>query len=239
MTRTQTSIRPEHPNAIVLLPPRVRIGRDRQYLQRLNAGLERQARVIGQCLHDDAGQLLAAAYIALAEASRDMPAPVSARLLVVKRHLAAVEDHLRQVAQELHPRLLERDGFVPALEFLGRGFAARHGIATDVFAKVPVRLPDSIATALYRMAQEGLTNIGRHASATHAFIRVASKAGIVRCTIRDDGAGFDMAEVTRRGGAGLGLHGIRERLEPLGGVLTIRSACGAGTQLIATIPLEQ
>jgi signal transduction histidine kinase len=212
---------------------------DDQYLRRLDAVLERQARAIGQTLHDEAGQLLAAAYLALAEASRDLPAPVGERLLVVKSHLAAVEEHLRHVARELHPRVLIDDGFVAALEYLARGFATRHSISTDVYARVPRRLPDSIATALYRMAQEGLTNIGRHAQATHASIRVAPKAGVVQCTIRDDGIGFDVAAVARRGGAGLGLSGIRERLNTLGGVLMIKSVCGAGTQLIATIPLDR
>jgi two-component system, NarL family, sensor kinase len=211
---------------------------DDQCLRRLNAVLEQQARAIGQCLHDEAGQLLVAAYLALAEASRDLPAPVGERLLVVKRHLAGVEEHLRHVAQELHPRVLDEDGFVAALQFLGRGFAARHSISTEVYARVPRRLPDPIATALYRIAQEGLTNIRRHARAKHACIRVAPQAGVVRCTIRDDGVGFDVAAVARRGGAGLGLHGIRERLETLGGGLTIKSVCGAGTQLIATIPLD-
>jgi signal transduction histidine kinase len=219
-------------------PPRVQPCGDEQCLRRLNAALERQARAIGQSLHDEAGQLLAAAYLALAEASRDLPDPVGERLLVVKRHLAAVEENLRRVAQELHPRLLEEDGLVAALEFLAHGFGARHSICTDVYASVPSRLGDSIATTLYRIAQEGLTNIGRHARATHACIRVAPKAGVVRCTIRDDGVGFDVAAVARRGGAGLGLRGIRERLEALGGVLTIESVCGAGTQLIATIPLD-
>jgi two-component system, NarL family, sensor histidine kinase UhpB len=219
------------------LLPRVDAGGDEQYVRRLNTVLEEQARAIGQSLHDEAGQLLTAAYLALAEASRDLPAPVGERLLVVKRHLEGVEEHLRHVAQELHPRRLEQDGFVAALEFLGRGFAARHSISTEVQARVPRRLPDPIATALYRVAQEGLTNIGRHARATRAHIRVAPKGGVVRFTIRDDGVGFDMTAVAKRGGAGLGLPGMRERIETLGGVLTIRSAAGAGTQLLATIPL--
>jgi two-component system, NarL family, sensor kinase len=183
--------------------------------------------------------LLTAAYIALAEASRDLPAPVGERLRVVKRHLDGVEEHLRHIAQELHPQVLEDHGLVFALEFLARGFAARHGIPTEVHAKVPRRLPAPVAAVLYRVAQEGLTNIRRHARATKACIRVGPEAGAVRCAIRDDGVGFDAAALRRQYGSGLGLHGIRARLAILEGELRIRSVCGVGTELIATIPLDR
>ena len=231
-------MRSHRSDALGALSPRIQ-SRSHEEHRRLHAVLEHQARAIGQSLHDEAGQLLTAAFIALAEASRDLPGPSCERLLVVKRHLSAVEEHLRHIAQELHPRVLDEDGFVAALKFLASGFAARHGVNTEVHAKVPPRLPDSIATVLYRVAQEGLTNIGRHAHATHASIRVAAKGGDVRCTIRDDGAGFDVAAVERRRSARLGLHGIRERVAMVGGVVTIRSACGAGTELTATIPLSR
>lgn len=211
---------------------------DEQYRVRLNTVLEQQARAIGQSLHDEAGQLLAAAYLALEEAGRDLPAHARARLFVVKTHLAAVEEQLRHVAQELHPRVLAECGLVAALEFLARGFEGRHRVTTTVSARVPPGLPCPIATAVYRMTQEGLTNIARHARARRASISVAPKSGVLWCTIRDDGVGFDAAAVARRGGMGLGLQGIRERLATVGGSLVIKSACGDGTRLIAAIPLE-
>jgi two-component system, NarL family, sensor histidine kinase UhpB len=212
---------------------------DEQYRARLNTALEWQARAIGQSLHDEAGQLLAAAFLALEEAARDLPTPARQRLFVVKTHLAAVEEQLRHVAQELHPRVLAEGGVVAALQFLARGFETRHGIVTSVSARVPPRLPQPIATAVYRMAQEGLTNIGRHARARRASISVAQKSGALWCTIRDDGVGFDPAAVDRRGGMGLGLQGIRGRLSTLGGALVIKSGCGDGTRLIAAIPLKR
>ena len=226
------------PDAFGALSPRVQARPNEQYQRRLNAVLEQQARLIGQSLHDEAGQLLTAAFLALAEAARDSPAPVGERLLVVKRHLAGVEEHLRHLAQELHPRLLEEHGLVAALEFMARGFAARHGIPMEVRARVPRRLPPSIATLVYRIAQEGMTNIARHARATKGCIQVRPKAGAVLCTIQDDGVGFD-AEAFDRCGKELGLHGMRERLAILGGGLTIRSGCGVGTELIARIPLDR
>ena len=208
-----------------------------QYLRDLNAGLERQARAIGQTLHDEAGQLLTAAYLALAEAARDLPAPASERLLVVRRHLAAVEQHLRQVAHELRPRVLDDEGLIAALHLLAHGFETRHGIATTVQVAVTHPLPGPVEIALYRVVQEALTNIGKHSHATHASIRVATPMRSLKCTIRDDGIGLSAA-VRRRGG-GLGLHGMGERLALLGGTLVIKSARHAGTVLLATVPLER
>jgi signal transduction histidine kinase len=207
-----------------------------QYLRRLNAGLERQARLIGQSLHDEAGQLLTAAYIALAEAARDLPEPAGERLLVVRRHLAAVEEHLRHVAHELRPRVLDDRGLVSALEVLAQGFETRYGIPTTVQAAVTRRLPGPVEIALYRVVQEALTNIGKHARATRASIRVATPTRALKCTIRDDGVGIDPS--VRRRSAGLGLHGMCERLTLLGGTLVIKSARHAGTVLLATVPLE-
>lgn len=218
---------------------RARARSNEHYHRRLNVVLEQQARLIGQSLHDEAGQLLTAAYIALAEASRDLPAPVGERLRVVKRHLDGVEEHLRHIAQELHPQMLEDHGLVAALEFLARGFSARHHIVTEVHAKVPRRLPAHVAIVLYRIVQEGLTNIRRHAHATKANIRVGPGADSVRCVIRDDGVGFNVAAQGRHSGKELGLHGMRERLAILGGELRIRSTSGVGTELIATIPLNR
>jgi two-component system, NarL family, sensor histidine kinase UhpB len=228
-------MRPHRPDA--LGAPRAKVRADDQYRRRLNAVLEEQARAIGQSLHDEAGQLLCAAHLALAEASRDLTGPGCERLGDVKRHLAAVEERLRHIARELHPRVLDEVGFVAALELLAQGFAARHGIDIKVYAKVSRRLPGDVATVLYRVAQEALTNIGRHARATHAIILVAPKSGVVQCIVRDNGVGFDPAAMTRRRSARLGLHGMRERLASLGGVLRIRSESGVGTELTATIPL--
>jgi two-component system sensor histidine kinase UhpB len=208
-----------------------------QCRQRLDAVLEEQARAIGQNLHDEASQLLAAAHLVLAEVSREAPASIGARLRDVNQHLEHVEDHLRTVARELHPRELDEDGLVAALSFLGRAFEARHGIATDVHARLRRRLPDAVGTALYRVAQEGLTNIGRHARAQHAGIRIWMRSGAVHCTIRDDGVGFD-AWTLARGGGGLGLPGMRARVAALRGALTIRSASGQGTRLAISIPMD-
>ena len=101
------------------------------------------------------------------------------------------------------------------------------------------RLPLSIETALYRIVQEALTNISKHAQATQVRIEFQWEARRIRCVVRDDGIGFDVPSVLhRKGEQGLGLIGIRERLNALGGTLQITSAPGRGTELLITIPLE-
>jgi signal transduction histidine kinase len=110
--------------------------------------------------------MLTAAFIALNEASEDLPPRASERLNAVRGHLVAVEEQLRHFAHELHPRLLEERGFTAAVEFLAHGFTSRHSVAADVRVKIPDRFPEPIASALYRVVQEGLTNVGRHAHAT-------------------------------------------------------------------------
>ena len=208
-----------------------------QYLRGLNAGLERQARAIGQSLHDEAGQLLTAAYVALAEAARDLPEPAGERLREVRQHLAAVEDHLRHVAHELRPRILDDQGVVAALEFLARGFQTRYGIPVTVRSALTRRLPASVELAVYRVAQEALTNIGKHAHATQASIHVATAPRLLTCTVKDNGVG--MHGDAWQSGRGLGLFGMRERVGFLAGTLLVETAQHAGTTLLVTIPLER
>jgi len=213
--------------------------REAEFLRRLNDTLELQARAIGQALHDDVSQLLVAAHLALSEAARDLPPDARDRVLDARRHVAGIEEHLRQLAHELRPRILDELGMVPALEFLARGFEARRAIRTTVTATGYRPLPPAIETTVYRVTQEGLTNIGRHARATRASIRVEVTPRELRCRIRDNGIGFDAAAVAApTGQPSLGLIGIRQRLDLLGGQLRIRTARGRGTDLMAIIPVE-
>ena len=103
------------------------------------------------------------------------------------------------------------------------------------------RAPANIETTLYRVVQEAITNVARHSSAKNVKVELSRDANSnLRCTIRDDGVGFDVASVlSRKGQGGLGLIGIRERLNAVGGTLQIRSRPGHGTELIADIPGEE
>lgn len=209
--------------------------RTRNALLRLNAGLERQARSIGQALHDEAGQFLTAAYNSLAQASSEVPACARPRLQEVRRHLEHVEEQLRRLSHELRPRILDDLGLVPAIRFIVQGMKQRHAWSIDLQSSVDGRLDPAVETAVYRFVQEALTNIGRHAGAAHVTIRVRRRGAGLRCSIRDDGVGFDGKACHEQG---LGLSGIRDRLDIVGGTLRITSSPGRGTELLGIIPLE-
>jgi signal transduction histidine kinase len=213
--------------------------RTEEALRRLNERLEKEAERIGNLLHDEAGQFLTAAHIMLAEISRDLPPSSRERLQEVRLHLDQVEKRLRTLSHELRPRILDDLGLVAALEFLAEGVTKRTGIRVNVIASLDEQLSPMTEAALYRFAQEALTNTSKHARATQATILLEPTAGKIRCSIRDDGVGFDVTAVlARRGDSNLGLRGIQDRVESLGGTLQFSSAPGRGTELLATIPLE-
>jgi signal transduction histidine kinase len=128
--------------------------RTAEAIRRLNESLEGQARQIAQALHDEAGQFLTSAHIALAEAGRDLPPPARERLQEVRGYLDRIEEQLRHLAHELRPRILDDLGLLPALHFLAEGVEKRHGISITIEATLQGRLPAAIETTVYRLAQE-------------------------------------------------------------------------------------
>jgi len=209
-------------------------------LRRLNDRLEDEARRIAHALHDDAGQLLASVHLVLEEVSTGLPSRTRDRLKRVRGPLDEIEKHLRRLSHELRPTILDDLGLLPALEFLAQGVAARSGIAVRVEGEARPRLPAAVETALYRVVQEALRNATKHAAARRVDIRLEVEPGAARCTVKDDGRGFDTREVLdRKGDRGLGLIGMRERLSALGGRFTIESAPGRGTELHIMIPIPQ
>lgn len=208
-------------------------------LRCLNENLERQAKRIAQALHDEAGQLLAAAHMAIAETARDLPAPARERLRAVDSHLDGIEEQLRRLAHELRPRILDDLGLVPALEFLAESFGKRRDISVAVYGALN-RLPAVVETTIYRVVHEALTNVGKHSRATHVGIVLSQTPGMLLCTIDDDGVGFDATSVLRGAGErGFGLAGACDQITALGGTMRINSGPGAGTDLVISIPLEE
>jgi PAS domain S-box-containing protein len=199
---------------------------------------EEEAKRIAHQLHDEAGQITASIHLALAEIGRELPEPGRERLQQVTTYLDEIEDRLRRLSHELRPTILDDLGLRPALEFLAEGFSARTGISIRVEGETDGRVDPLVETAIYRVVQEALTNIARHSSAGAASIRLRHAHERLRCTIRDDGVGFAANRLRRGGGSrGLGLLGVRERLDALGGRVRIRSTPGAGTELSVVVPL--
>lgn len=204
-------------------------------LRHLNEVLEGEVKRIAHSLHDEAGQLLATIHLALAELAEELPARARERIADIERLLRQIEAGLRGLSHELRPTMLDNLGLLPALEFLAERVAKRAGFTVSVEADAERRLPPAVETALYRIVQEALTNAAKHACAESVKIELACTPRKVSCSIRDNGVGF----VPHSEGAvqGLGLLGIRERLNALGGTLRLISGPGQGTTILADIPL--
>ncbi len=141
---------------------------------------------------------------------------------------------MRRLAVELRPKALDDFGLVPALERLTEGFSDQTGIAVDLEATGVARLPAEVETALYRIVQESLTNVVKHADARTVSVVLTRQAGGVTTVVEDDGNGFDPQ---RAGRNRFGLQGMRERVQLLDGNLRVESRSGAGTTLVVQVPL--
>ncbi len=218
---------------------RERMTAQQERLRALAGGIlharEEEARRIAHELHDEAGQLLASVHIALDNLVQQIPERAGT---VRELHglLDRVESHLRRLSRELRPTILDDLGLAPALEWLAQGVAQRTGLNVTVDAPIE-RLPSVIETALYRVIQEALANASRHARAKNVKVEVREDGPIILAIVRDDGVGFDVeAALARRGERGLGLIGMRERVEALGGQFMISAAPGKGTEVSVRIP---
>lgn len=209
-------------------------------LRHLYERVEVEIKRIAHALHDEAGQLLASIYLALRDVEREATPAGLEHVRKINELLGEVEGQLRRLAHELRPTALADLGLLPALEFLADGVSLRAGLITTVDGSTEGSIPLLVETAVYRIVQEALTNVARHASATHVAIRIWRENGSLRCRIRDDGAGFDVrsAMAARVSGRGMGLTGIHERVAALGGSMHIESTPGQGTQLDVSIALE-
>jgi PAS domain S-box-containing protein len=208
-------------------------------LRRLNQMMEDMAKRIAHALHDEAGQLLASVYLAVAEVARDLPSPARERLGQVWQLLDQVGEQLRRLSHELRPTILDDLGLLPAIEFLAEGVAKRTGLAITVKGSTEGRVSPLVETTLYRVVQEALGNVTRHARAARVVVEIERDEHQIRCAVRDDGVGFDVVGLSaQRGDRGLGLIGIRERLKALNGTLEIHSGPGQGTELRMTLPMR-
>jgi signal transduction histidine kinase len=182
-------------------------------------------------LHDETGQALTSILLGL-RALGDSPETAQIRDLVV----STLHD-VRRLAVELRPKALDDFGLVPALDRLVETFRERSGLAAELEARVgSERFPPEVETALYRIVQEALTNVVKHAGARHVSVTLTLKAASVVVVVEDDGEGFAPGQVAVTTDGGLGIVGMRERVALLGGRLEIESAPGAGTTLVVEVP---
>jgi signal transduction histidine kinase len=205
----------------------------RDSLRRLIEGQELERRRIARELHDETGQALTSVLLGLktVESAQDVPAALSdLRELVV----ATLQD-VRRLAVELRPKALDDFGLVAALERLVETFRASTGIPLQFEARLGGgRLPSEVETTLYRVVQESLTNIAKHAGATKVSVLLVRRGSSTTAVVEDDGHGFDRTDENR---GGIGLDGMRERVALLDGRLTVESDRGSGTTIVAEVPL--
>ena len=209
-------------------------------LHRVNDVLENQAKRIAYALHAEASQLVASVHLALADVATRLPSERVKEIQSVRGLLDQIEDRIRRISHELRPTILDDMGLVPAIEFLADGISQRWGIPVAVRGTVSGSLPLPVETALYRAAQEGLTNVARHAQATQAEVTLQQSPHHITCSVRDDGKGVDplAGSSAPNGRRGLGLVEIRERMAALGGTLRLVPRLERGTDFIVEIPLE-
>lgn len=214
-----------------------------QEVQALSAGhvnrLEEERRHISRELHDEAGQVLIGIKLALQVAAIQIPeewTELRRGLDDLREMVNDATRRLKDLARWLRPPTLDQLGLEVALRQLATDLQKKAGLELRLDLEAPdPRLPQSCEIALYRIAQEALTNVLRHSKAQTASLELRTDSGQVRLCVRDDGRGFDGPGT----GGGLGLLGMRERAGMLGGVLTIDSSPNRGTLIRVEVPLPR
>lgn len=203
--------------------------------------LEHEKRRIARELHDELGQSLTMLTMDVAwckARAAGCDAAVEARLARMEELLKATVKSTRRIASDLRPLMLDDLGLAPALEWLVQNTAQRTGIRCALeMDDSPLALPQAHSTALFRIVQEALTNIAKHARATEAAVQVEHHDGRLRVRVRDNGVGFDAAGPRKP--SSFGLLGLRERASLLQGTARIDSAPGGGTVVEIDLPVPE
>jgi PAS domain S-box-containing protein len=222
-----------------------RIRESEKDLQRLATRLisahEEERRNLARELHDDLSQRLAALAI---QAGKMEQQAVNQHALDVeacssmKDKIIAISNDVHSLSRQLHPSILDDLGLTRAVESLCAQFLNREGIEVVFTAEnIPATLSRDVSLSIYRIIQEGLNNIAKHACASRAKVELQRTDGTLSLSIQDDGIGFDAAEVRRK--PGLGLSSMRERTRIIHGVLHITSEPEKGTTITVHVPLEK
>ncbi len=196
---------------------------------------EEERRRVARDLHDEVNQALTAVLLRLEALAHDLPPQRAAEVAELKRIASQAMDELLNLARQLRPTALDDHGLVPAIEAQLRGFGESTGVEATLDTRGdPDALDEEKQTVIYRVAQEALTNAGRHAKAHRIDVALQAGAEGAVLSVRDDGLGFD--PVAARGTGRLGLDGMAERARLVGGELDLRSSPGAGTEVTLRLP---
>lgn len=214
------------------------------HLRQLSRGLvevqEAERRNIARELHDETGQALSSLLLGLSLLQKDagQAQAVIKRAVELENLADEMLENLHRLTMNLRPATLDYLGLAPALEQYLHSISQQHGltIAFEAPAIKSERLPPTVEIALYRIVQEAMTNIVRHAQASRVDVLIERRADGLVTVIEDDGVGFDIQAAMRSNR--LGLLGMRERAETLGGRLLIESAPGAGTTVVVEVPYD-
>jgi signal transduction histidine kinase len=212
-------------------------------LTRTNAAIENERNRIARDLHDGPVQGISAAALSL-EAVRLMVEAgeierAAKMLQSISSELSQEALNLRRVMSDLRPPVLEERGLIPAVHELAARVQRELEIPVTVHALSHSDVPEEIETIAYRVVQESLSNVGKHARASQATVTIEATAGTLRVVVEDDGRGFDAnnAREFLRSGK-VGLASMRERAELVGGTFTVRSSPEGGTAVMAALPFE-
>jgi PAS domain S-box-containing protein len=194
-------------------------------------------------LHDNITQLLCAVLVrsqSLADKLSPRDGPSRTEALKLRKMLGHTAEEVERISRNLRPSVLDELGLVAVLHETSTEFADRAGVSIKLACvQLAVRLPADTELTFYRILQEALKNVEKHAGASHVTVQLTKQGDIVQLTINDDGIGFDPDHhpARRKRNGGLGLLGMRERATYVGGALNVKSAPGQGTTITAQIPL--
>ncbi|GBD10112.1 Oxygen sensor histidine kinase NreB [Candidatus Thermoflexus japonica] len=209
-----------------------------QLLERILTAQEEERHRIARELHDEAGQALTSLRVGLGLLEREAHQPelVLARVAELKRLAEEILENLHRLAMDLRPAILDHLGLVAALRQYVELCQRRYGLKVqfEVIGLEEERLSPAVEITLYRIVQEALTNVVRHAQATRVDVLLERRGDHIVAIVEDNGIGFDPEHAMRDGR--LGLFGIRERVERLGGTLILESAPGSGTTVVVEVP---
>lgn len=214
----------------------------RERLRKLAARLlhaqEEERRRIAREMHDDWTQRLALLSIDIAKLGQYIGAPETARPLLrtMQEKLVSLSEDVHALSRQLHPSILDDLGLVEALRSECVSFSHREGIAIDYRPEeVPATLPKDVALCVYRVAQEALRNLAKHAAVNEAWVSLIAMGSVLLLRIQDKGVGFDPAAVRLE--PGLGLSGMEERVRLIQATVSVMSAPGQGTTVEVRVPL--